>query len=516
MLSIPRDISEIIVEFVEDRDVARLQRVCKKIRVFSEKRMLRIKISIPGVEDVLRWLQVRYERGMPTRVSWWRNCCDEEYDNGEEEPIDCEHTPLLMRWNHRAETGGDSLDITDYRNIFYLDNGRLTCMGDYGHNLAEYCGHRERAYGPGSEVRESLPSNVIVDPQTVWNVLKMRNCSDVQALEVARKVGKDVIERLERWFVCSGRIVNVTDSYAEEEEQENERLLFRRRRDELRLAVYWALNSEEIQDDTYLDLGEYDDGDMDGREELDRDKDDSELRNDIIKCLEKWHRGRGMEWILGMKEREEERQRLPCDEEIIKWLERKIERKEDVRMAVWMRRYEDENGKWAKLVVETEISSGTTVYRAYEMAGNSLDVQMTSIPKGCRIEEMLKSRRVMGMIDVATLRKVMKENDDRDVSSPLMYYLCGVTSGAQIRLPIASSLDTLCTDDREISLEMVVEKLMLTRRDSLWLESMKTVGMLVYSWMGGGSKKDRLLRIEMNEMSVKRMMQYLGDVCVEL
>lgn len=350
MLSLPPEAGEVIVEFVNEKDVCRLQRVCKVVWLFSSRRMTQIRTRIPTNQDVLLWLQERYERRIPTTISWWKEAeagaTHHDSLTQTNEPIPCDRTPLLMKWNFRNPHY--RFEYRDETRIYYMTTNIEETLSEIGYAnsitiLDSLVKYRGKACSNGV-LKDVIPSKSFPDPQTVWNILITRNCSIEQASEV-------VVKYADSFIIFSDR-----NEYGR-----------------AKLVREWARNTMEVN-----------------------------INNREISYLRFYE---GVEWIKAMKEREDRELWLPSNKEILEWISDGVVEKKSFRFALW---FPDSSSSSKGRVVEVIVSAGLARYREYVWSSTYGVIEKGEVLDYCRVEEMIKSSVVPGLLDICTMKSVLE------------------------------------------------------------------------------------------------------------
>jgi len=384
LIIVPADVGRLIVVSVDDADVVRLQRTCKKLKHYSDSRMEQLRSSIPNNREVLRWIQRQYERYESVNVLWYRPASTgllggpyKDVVGGEAVHVD---TPLLVVREHtRRMTSNLS---GDFVSLYYLsDTGRMTTRTT--HRIIRY------------DMELIIPLNSIVDPMTLLRVMRERRC--VCKYEVDSMVSSTMtllVSRIETMINTGvvGTREHVADTY-------------RRMRDELQMAISWVGGMSTSEIAAYEDTEDADpDADHDN---VDVQMTETELLEQVIGLVVSWKSGK-IRYALPIVQPDV----LPCDEEICRWLEYRLSRI-PTRVGLLVGHM---SARAAKVIV-LEIDMGLIVYRCYDMklSQNEVDWTLctTDVPEECLVETILRERRIKAMVDPVTLLEVMRGRDDR-------------------------------------------------------------------------------------------------------
>jgi len=340
MLSVPRDVGEVIVEFVEDRDVASLQRVCKRMRVFTERRMGSIRLSLPNRREVLRWMQTQYERHQCFETVWYRPVKSEKYVDKMVDLV-YENTPLLTLVTlNRTEDGRiPSWNTLDNVSMYYLsERGRLTTKNMC--SMLNECDGYENGYVEKA-LDSVLPKNSIANPETLLMVLRRRrSCVAAYSdygLDLVEKLVREMMESMIQQFgdVDEHGTFVVKDFIAVTGIADERLALqtYKKRRDELRMLIMWLINMDHgiIEEEGYV----FEDIEIDGvpEDEMDNDEEDlakthTQVELDVTSLVTIWEEFLQEEpskkvcvYFYKRIIEYEEKEWLPCNESIIRWLE---------------------------------------------------------------------------------------------------------------------------------------------------------------------------------------------------
>jgi len=388
LLDIPTDVGRLIVEWLSELDVARLQQVCRRTKLYGDGRMVQLRMSLPSRREVLQWMQRQFEGFEHVHVVWYKS--------------NSVVMTEVSRLHHPHTYNGNV-------SIYYLSEvGRMTTTA-WCISLSQWHNDRDEENAPRTALERAIPEGSVADPQTLLSVMKERRCCKDNTY------GLDVVRSLVSMWMDTR--VDVADNAIRTKRID----IYRRVRDELRIVMTWALSLTRHDVESYgYAYNHYDDEDPDG----DMQKSDEQLFRDLDATLIAW-RNSWCNQVDSSLRYLDVKEVLPYDEEICKWIERRLVMQQTTRFSLYQH---IEMTKMLR-VIEIEFVAGTVLYRCYKSRKESdeLDVMMTEMPETCLVEVMLRDRRVNGLIDPTTALTIMRARSNvctKDYGTPrVMRYI---------------------------------------------------------------------------------------------
>ena len=378
LLTIPVDIGELISTYLSSKDIAKLQRTCKRTKRYTDKRLLYLyNNSVPTREEIIKWI-----------IS-----CTETQNKFD--------TNLI--WLVPSNQAYQLISIK----VWF---GRIVEF--------EFCSEERKEYDINIKkwLLEKIPANGIPSPTCQANVLLARGLEFYKAQDVATKYHDDIVfPVLSRYFydirnintlrknisyACCGSwppfdktLVEITDSLlAEYKTTYSKYKVFENTYKELLDIIQW---SHSYKPQYY--------------------------HRSLPKLLIEW----GMVPSFFLVEYDNTLSRHSL---VLLWLEERIRRKESARIKFIT---------VDNVVVDIRIRGVSVIYRAYILRTVPFNVGYhiyhTSVPEDCLLENILKNRYIPGLIDEVTFQTVAEWKNGKLNSKILKEYVSNISDITKCR-----------------------------------------------------------------------------------
>ena len=346
LTSIPLDIGILISYLVPITTVPILQLVCKRIKLFSDRRMEQLYHSQPTREEVIRWIQRNAELRIIIFVRW--------YIPGAED------IPSKL------------LDITlQYFGLEY----RASCIDI--HDNVNSVSQITKSFELW--LNEVIPSCAVADPCILMLVMMWRRLTSEEAVTIATKANNSLV-------------FPVISKYTHNLQQLIDRLLL------YKLAKKEKFDVDITIDDLLLPVEA--DNDRLVPQEVENLYLWSTSLNGLLTnatlslVILVWKLDPELQQHLGIREF------MQGHKQVLLWLEYRIRHNLASRISIFT-----ENN----VVVVLEVVGNLVIYRAYAMqkVGRSYRVYHVPVPEDCLLETMLTTKHIPGLVDHETLRQVM-------------------------------------------------------------------------------------------------------------